>query len=375
MRNVKAVELWLSKMENRHSKSQSTRRLYKHALGGFCDFTGKTPDQIVNEWKKVKYDLKSREQYIDDILERVDIYENHLGTTGLCKNSIVTYLARIASFFKYMRIPVKIDLFQARVEYHNRDITKEEIQRIVTNASPRDRAFFLIMVQSGLRPVTILQLKYGQIKEDYEKNRVPCAIVVERSQTKGEYVEHLTFIAEDALRALRAYFRERGVPRYDEPIFEGVKTPNAFSMRFGYLVRHLELIKKEHIRKGGAPQELRLYCLRKYFKKMAYPAGDEHVKFWMGHTLGVESHYFSRGVEHNRKIYAENAMPNLRIFEKSALETDTTIKRLEKEIDQLKEENVDLEQRLNRLASGIELSSGQLEKIIELVKEELKKER
>ncbi|MFC1487618.1 hypothetical protein ACFLRN_08040 [Thermoproteota archaeon] len=358
MINVKAVELWLSKMEKRHSKS--TRRLYKHALAGFCDFTGLTPDQIVEEWKKVKYDLKARDQLIDEILERVDIYENYLGKRGLCKNSISSYLARIASFFKYMRIPVKIDVFQALVEYHNRDITKEEIQRIVTKASPRDRAFFLIMVQSGLRPVTILQLMYGQIKEDFEKDHVPCAIVVERSQTKGEYVEHLTFIAEDAVRALRAYFRERGLPKENETIFEGVKTPNAFSMRFGYLVRHLGLIKEERMRKKGAPQELRLYCLRKYFKKMAYPAGDEHVKFWMGHTLGVESHYFSRDVEHNRKIYSERAMPNLRIFEKSALETDTTIRKLEKEMNQLKEENLVLKKRLN----GFTLNNEQVKKLL-----------
>ncbi len=363
------VEIWLSKMEKRHSRNQNTTRLYQATLEKFCSFVNMTPDQIVEEWKKAKYDLKTREQYIDEMLEKIEFYENYLGKQDLCKNSISTYLAGIASFFKYMRIPAKIELFRAHPKYHNRDITKEEFKRILNNVNPRDRAFFLMMAQSGLRPVTLMQLTFEQIREDFEADKIPCCIKVSRIKTKGEYVDHFTFIGEDAVEALKAYFAERGVPKDNERIFKGVKTPNAFSMRFGYAVRSLELIRPENMRQEGKPQPLRLYCLRKYFRKFAGSAGQDYVNFWMGHTLGVDDHYFSRDVEHHRKIYGEKAMPNLRIFEPSALETEQTIRRLEKKVDELRQENLELRQRLNAHT----LSSDQVQELLRRI-EKLEKQ-
>ncbi len=71
----------------------------------------------------------------------------------------------------------------------------------------------------------------------------------------------------------------------------------------------------------GKPRNVRLYSLRKFFRKCAGHAGQDYVKFWMGHSLGgVDSAYFSRDPEHHRKIYQEKAAPHLYI--EHALESE-----------------------------------------------------
>lgn len=338
---IDPTEIWLSKVDKRHSGSNGTAQVYRRVLRRFCRFMDTSPVQIVEGWKAAKYDLEGREQFIDDILEKVDVYENHLGKKGLSRNTISLHLSSIQSFFKYMRIPVKLEVFTAKSAFHNRDITKDEINRILNNSTPRDKSFYLMMVQSGLRPMTLMQLTYTQIKTDFEADRVPCLIKVPRNMTKGEYAKHFTFVGSDAVKALKGYFEERKMPKDSERIYIGVKTPNAFSMRFGYYVRTLGLIKQEDMRPTRKPQQLRLYCLRKYFRKMAAPAGPDFVNFWMGHSLGVDEHYFSRDPEYHRKQYEEKAMPNLQIFEPSALDVSVQLREIAKE-------NKDLR---NRLAS------------------------
>jgi hypothetical protein len=97
---------------------------------------------------------------------------------------------------------------------------------------------------------------------------------------------------------------------------------------------------RSHISRG----ELRLYSLRKFFRKYAAQAGPDFVNFWMGHTssLGVDLHYFSRDVEHHRKQYAEKAMPFLRLETATPSET-------EQQIEELRGENAVLKGQVDKL--------------------------
>jgi len=333
------VEIWISKLEKRHSGSAGTESRYRDYLQRFCGFIGSTPQQIMEDWKNIRQtgQLIHRENFVEDMLEKIDAYEYHLGKQALTKGTITTYLTGVASFFKYMRIPVKVEFGKRSTAYHNRDITVEEIRRILHNSTPRDKAFYLMMLQSGLRPMTLMQLTYAQIKTDFEADRISCYIDVPRNMTKGEYKEHFSWMGPDAVNALKAYFKDRGVPKDNETIFTGVKTASAFSMRFGYYVRNLGLIKPEDMREGRKPQQLRLYCLRKFFRNMAGPAKMPYVNFWMGHKQpGVDDHYFTTDVEVHRKQYEKFAMPNLQIFEPSSLDFTAQLREKAEEIKELK---------------------------------------
>ena len=80
-------------------------------------------------------------------------------------------------------------------------------------------------------------------------------------------------------------------------------------------------------KKETKPHDVRLYNLRKWFRKYANQADFGFVQFWMGHTVkvGQDEHYRSRDVEFHRKEYAEKAMPQLRLETATPTETDNAI--------------------------------------------------
>jgi hypothetical protein len=123
----------------------------------------------------------------------------------------------------------------------------------------------------------------------------------------------------------------------------------------------------ELLRKQVSRNELRLYNLRKFFRKYAGQAGSDYVNFWMGHTakLGVDIHYFSRDVEYHRKIFVEKAMPFLMIetaqltsFE-TVLELKNQLKAKDSEVQELREKNVELSQKIDKVIEIMALISQQ----------------
>jgi len=121
--------------------------------------------------------------------------------------------------------------------------------------------------------------------------------------------------------------------------------------------------------------ELRLYGLRKWFRKHAGFAGVDFVNFWMGHSLGVDEHYFTRDPEHHRKIYKEKAMPHLRLETSTPSETDRTIAKQTEVIEELKRELQEAQQRIQQLekfsatVEFSEMKKQMKESLLELIKE------
>jgi len=245
----------------------------------------------------------------------------------------------VKSFFKYNDLSLgHIPSGRMRVIYHNRDITRKEIKLIIDASSPRERAYYSMMAQSGLRPGTICKLKYKHIKEDFENNRIPCMIDVPEDIAKGKYHPYFTFIGREGVNHLRGYLSTKPDLQDDDYIFsrQGTNEPSdPRVMSTLFLRRVLKLQKKGMMEVGqkeiGKPHDIRLYSLRKFFRKHAHKAGFEIVQFWMGHTVkaGADEHYRPRDVAWHRNQYKKYAMPELRIDTSSDFEADTKIRELE----------------------------------------------
>jgi hypothetical protein len=163
------------------------------------------------------------------------------------------------------------------VIYHNRDITKEEIKQILENSDVRNRAIFLMLYESGTRPITLVNLKWKHIKSDF--GNVPMKIDLTSDILKCRVTQRFT---------------------------------------------------------------LRLYCLRKAFRKfMASAVDSAYVEFWMGHT-STATHYLSRDIEHHRKLY-QKGYENLRLYE---------IPR--EDIAKLKLENIEVRIQIEELSKRLE---------------------
>jgi len=358
MERTKPVERWLANVAYQHSGSLQTERHYKHQLEAFCNFIGKVPEKLIKEYEQTTDFFTERKfrrkysQYIQDWIAQ-------LSKQCYTKGSIRVMVASVKSFFKYSNLPLDfVPIGQNCIVYHNRDITRQETSEILRISNPRDRAFFAVLAQSGLRPYTICKLKIKHLEPDLSNDTVPLKIEVPKEIAKGKYRGHITFIAEESAQYLKDYLKTRSNLTSESWVFtkygtEEQSSPKAFSHKFRKAARKLRekgLFKFE-VRENGKPSELRLYSLRKFFRKHAGQAGFENVQFWMGHVVqaGQEEHYRPRDVEFHRKLYTEKAMAFLRLEQPTPTETDKVIQKQAVKIEMLEHKLEEYDQRWERM--------------------------
>ena len=311
------VERWLKSA----SGTRLTEQDYRYKLKKFCSYYDINAETIINQWKKVKYEeWRDREQYTDKLNERLqDYYLSLKGYASLSRKGLVS---PIISFLKFYGINVKISMEKYTcVKYGNRAITKEEIKRILEHSNLRDRTFYLLALETGLRPNTLVQLQYKHIKEDFEKNTVPMAINVPAMIVKDRVGDRISFIGEDGFKSLKEYLSPRLPLKDNDFLFAPLKplrtkdTPylkrNTFTNQFSKQVIRLGIEKQ---REKLKPKKISLYSLRKYFRNNI--GLDKSVReYFMGHSLGTDAFYIDRtNIDKYRKMYAE-AYPKIRIYE------------------------------------------------------------
>jgi len=223
--------------------------------------------------------------------------------------------------------------------FHNRDITKEEIIKILEHANIRDRAFFLMMAESGLRPGTLLNLRYKHIKQDYQKDTIPMKIELPSELLKDRISDRWTFIGDDGFRVLKEYLSTRKGIEDNDFLFIAerpsklkgeVVAETSFSNKFNRIVQKLGIDKPIG---QGKPKSIRLYVLRSFFFNNM-KCDSAYRKFWFCHS-SVDDHYISQDVQRHREEYAKG-YKFLRIYQPG--EVDVRIEALTNELEKTKEE-------------------------------------
>ncbi len=362
------IDTWLGSVAYSKSGSKSTERNYRSQFSRFLSFVGKTADEILAEHEAIK-DYNDFRRFSVTIADYIKAWILSLRQEGLTNSSVNVMVGAVQSFFMYNRIDIGfIPTAQRHVVFHNRDITREEIADIMNTSLPRDRAFYAVMAQSGLRPDTICKLKLKHVEYDrLKREKSPAKIDVPEEIAKGKYRSYFTFISFEAIQALNHYLKTRTGLTKDSYLFVKLGTKNrsmspvAFSAQFNKTAR---MLREKGILdfevKENKPSEIRLYNLRKFFKKHTHEAGEEFSEFWMGHKgKGVIDHYRTRDPEFHRKLYAEKAAPYLRIELKTPSETEKQIEELRRQLDerdkQLKEVTLTIE-KLKPLLDFVEFT-------------------
>lgn len=317
MKKISIKEAWLSEVAN----SEETRNSYKN-IERFLEFCNCTLEDIENEWDNVttyREEKIFKKKWTRKIKQHKAILNQN---ENLAQGTIETYMAPIASFFRYLETPIKVPRKTKSITYHNRDIQREEIDSIISNTSHiRDQTFYYMMTQTGLRPIVLSRLQYRDIKEDWEKNIAPCRIHVPKNKNKGEYKEHYTFMAQESIELLRKYFDSRfGLgknPSDDDLLFSQSNTENipisteSEANIFSRVALKLGIAEREENKKSpkyGKPKAIRMYNLRKFFRNNIVDSPEidgVDCHFFMGHKLDKnDEHYFSaQNVEKFRKKY------------------------------------------------------------------------
>jgi hypothetical protein len=195
---------------------------------------------------------------------------------------------------------------------------------------------------------------------------IPCKIDVPKEIAKGKYGGHITFFAADALKYLKRYFETRKGLSPESFVFSTDKygrnpiNSKDVSRVFNRAARKLrESGAIDYEVREGKPSELRLYNLRKFFRKYANQMGFEHVEYLMGHTIkGSSMNYKPEDPEFYRQLYSEKAMPFLRLETLNPLETEKAIVELkqesEKQIRELKQQLMQKDKEIAELTTKVE---------------------
>lgn len=314
------IEDWISQV----CESEKTKDAYQMHVRIFTKFCLKRWDKnfnsIVKDWRKTRrVSLDSREDFLEEWTDIVRSYHTYLQTRKYAPLTIKNLLVTLRSFFRFWDIPINVRLpKRACVIYHNRDLTREDVILILTYATPRDRTIWLVMAESGLRVSTAIGLKYWQIKEDFEKEKVPMRILLPSASLKDHVGDRWTFIGEDGFRHLKNYLQKRLPLKDEDYVFASEKqgkvkgdqfSISSLSVKFSRLVQKLGMCDS----RNGYPKAIRQHGLRKYFRNNMR-ADSAFIQFWMGHSLGVDAHYITRDVERHREEY-KRGYYDLRIYD------------------------------------------------------------
>ncbi len=348
--NNDLVQVWLKSVAYSHSQSEATEINYKRVWGQYSAYIGMSAKEIVADYEGANDRTAMRKH-----ARFIRSWIGNLSNSGLTNSSIRVMVGTIKSFYKYTDLPLgHIPHAMGDCVYHNRDISKEEIVQIMTGVKIREKAFFAVMAQSGLRPFTIKQLKLKHL-EEFDK--IPCKIEVPKEIAKGKYGRYVTFIGSDAIKYIKQYLATRKDLTAESLLFcshfdsnQPINTKDVSRV----FKESAQKLKKsgalEYEIRKGKPSELRLYNLRKFFRKYANQMGFENVNYLMGHTVrGSDANYKPQDPEFYRELYAEKAMPFLRLETSDPLETENAITSMKQENRELKDQIKKLEGTMQKI--------------------------
>lgn len=360
MQKLNLVENWLNTVAYSHSNSQQTRAMYAGNLQRFLGFIGMTAERVCRE-----YDRLSERKFKHKYAQYIMAFISELQKKDYAPATVTASIHAIRSFFKYSDLPLGfVPSGSNLVIFHNKDIQHREILQILQVSSPREKAFYTMMAQSGLRPCSLTALRLRDVDGILDdKTPVPCKITVKIENTKGKYGEYFTFMGSESIQYVKDYLKTRSKELTPESYLftmqgkEQPVDPAIFSHLFNKTVKRLrenkildfQTTKKEiyvesrthkHLRSYISRSEVRLYNLRKFFRKYAGQAGLDYVNYWMGHlsSQGSDLHYMTKDVEHHREVYAEKAMPFLRLGTATPSESERQIEDLRQELSHRDEE-------------------------------------
>ena len=336
------VNMWL----NKRCGSENSKIAYRYDFGKFLEYAQTTPEEIVNAWSKVRYDLRLRQEFADEWTSKIESYVYGKNDSSAPKSK-ARKLAVISSFFHCLKVDVSPEQVKKTfVKYHNRDISKTEIRTLLENSNLRDKCFFLMMVESGQRPNTLVQLQYKHVKQDFASGKVPMKIELPSEILKDNVEARFSFLGEDGYRVLKEYLTPKFPLKDDDYLFEREKVretakkgvplkterkpyapAGAFSMKFTGIVQRLGWETKGKVH-DGVKHQLRLYTLRKFFSNNMN-CDRAYVDFWFGHTL-TSGYYVAHDIEEHRTRYTQG-YEKLRVYRTDATVADLNSRLLEKD--------------------------------------------
>jgi integrase len=312
-------------------KTQSTKYVWSIKLLKYCEWIGKTPDELIAERK---VELKSEDSAVQHRAElNLKKFLRELETQNMAPNTRRIYFTAIRNF--YLKNYVPLTFFRREgppaqtVLEGARAATHMEIKKMLDVANLRQKALVLFIAHTGLSESDVSRLKIGDlgkvvavknVAENMEKLEPPIPLEIRRTKTG---IKAQTFVSTEAWNLLKTYFEfrkrgtleqrqsgrgyyARGIPpeklRDDSPIFRSygkwgkMRVPiiePAEPLTPGGINR---IIRKIALEAGIWQKGFSAHSLRRFFQTTLEMVGipQNWVKLMMGHKLQGEEAPYSR---------------------------------------------------------------------------------
>jgi len=365
----KYVQKWI-----RNYKTDQRARL--GLLDGFCDFTEKTPDELImihfEDTQKMPLERTHiTKQYFFDWFE-------HLKENGVSHNAARQYVwGKIASFYAQNDVPVVMKKGETPApqkgvtdkvwKKDGKRISKDDkifTLRNIRDALPtlRDRAIFLCKLSSGMDDCDLFVLKVKDFEEGYFPDFNICYVEGVRIRPQGNPYFQTFFSGEacDLINMYLAHRKEKGekiTPNSDLFVSERMTADG----------------KPKKIKASAFSEQLKKTCeqlnvqnitpkrFRSHFSTILKRGKIEHdiVERLMGHSGEVSKHYVDlfNDSEEFAEFFSENIEPIVCLGNGNA-----KYQKLDVEMKELKEENAQLTKKLNDLITAVYMIKNTIEK-------------
>ncbi|MGB9672485.1 MAG: hypothetical protein ACPLZY_05000, partial [Candidatus Norongarragalinales archaeon] len=199
-------------------RKETTRRAYTNAFRRFQEFYGKPIGDFL---KHVEEDMRNS-RFSQSRVARTTLagFVKCLQSAGKENKTIRAYVGAIQGLAKYYDIPIGgryINLPPSTVANKKHPWTIDEIGNFISSFKhPTYKSIAACIVQSGLSLSDLLELTYGDIREEFEKGVTPLCLDLTRKKTGVRFV---TFVGSWSVALLKDHFAGKRL-RDDTPIYD-----------------------------------------------------------------------------------------------------------------------------------------------------------
>jgi len=362
---------------NNKNISDSTKIQYEIRIRSYCNFTGKTPTELVDEATK---EQNNSVIFIDRTLKKYMYnFIEELNQKNKSENTIKAHLETIKALYYDNNITSlnmkNITKKSAKNLILEELPTKEHIHKALKYCNLRDKAIILLQFSSGLSAAEIRHLTYGQfyiaikgyitpnINEIFNIDRIYSQIknkdnIIGIWNIIHSNTDYLTFNSSESNKAIIDYLIERNnkkpITSFDEPLF--IANGNKIKAHtFSFIYRRIN--QRANL---GSRNEKRNFLTsnipRKMFQKTLLNSGVEFlaVELMLGHKINnIKSLYYKNKPNSLKEEYLKG-LKNITLEE---VKVETVIKEnynnIIHNLNIEKEERIKLENRITKLEAQI----------------------
>jgi integrase len=179
---------------------ESTKRMFAGSLKKYCEYRELTPGELLTEGEedlKLPREQKQVKKYLLD-------FRDYLKEGKRGKSSVAHYMSAINSFFGSHEVLLpKLSNGTIEVEWEKKEFDRARVKELVNACTPRERAIFLTMFQSGLAANEVSNLKIKDLSE------VRDGLTILRLKREKNNYRFVTFLGRDAREAIDHYLKIR----------------------------------------------------------------------------------------------------------------------------------------------------------------------